>query len=182
VVAVSLRAFARAPAPAALVAFLAGAIVPGAALAQFNMVPPPLCRAPAAAASADAAAYRVEASRHVYDCFPGRVYPDVLPPLVYGIVSVETEIDDRGRIVALNVLRRPAAEEVEPWVLAMLRRAAPYPAPVKLPGGTARFIETFLVDRSGLFQTLALTEGQLGSTPKELLLPLSGPASTNASP
>ncbi|MBL8343033.1 MAG: hypothetical protein JNL30_16320 [Rubrivivax sp.] len=137
------------------------------------MVPPPLCRPPAPAAVATIEAYRLEASRHLYECFPGRVYPDELPPLVYGIVSVEAEIDERGRVTSLSVVRKPAAEEVEPWVLAVLRRAAPFPAPLRLPGGTARFVETFFVDRSGLFQTLSLTEGQRGSPPAEVSAPLS---------
>lgn len=162
----------RAAHGAALVLVLAAAGLPEQAAAQFNMVPPPLCRAPAPAASASAEAYRLEASRHLYECFPGRVYPDELPPLVYGIVSIETEIDERGRVTMLNVVRKPAAEEVEPWVLAVLRRAAPFPAPARLPGGTVRFIETFFVDRSGLFQTLSLTEGQRGTSPADVSAPL----------
>jgi len=151
---------------------LAAAALPQVVAAQFNMVPPPLCRAPAPAASASAEDYRIAASRHLYECFPGRVYPDALPPLVYGIVSVEAEIDERGRLAALSVVRKPAAEEVEPWVLAVLRRAAPFPAPARLPGGSVRFVETFFVDRSGLFQTLSLTEGQRGNSPAELSAPL----------
>jgi hypothetical protein len=147
---------------------LALGLGPVPAAAQFNMVPPPLCRAPAPSASATVDAYRVEASRHLYGCFPGRVYPDELPPLVYGIVAVEAELDERGRITALNVVRKPAAEEVEPWVIAVMRRAAPFPAPARLPGGTVRFVETFFVDRSGLFQTLSLTEGQRGTQPSEV--------------
>jgi hypothetical protein len=45
-------------------------------------------------------------------------------------------------------------------VLAMIRRAAPYPVPAKMPGGTVKFTETWFVDRSGLFQVMSLTEGQ----------------------
>ena len=66
-----------------------------------------------------------------------------------------------------DVVRRPASEVIEPWVVAMLRRAAPFPAPRLLPGGTARFVETFFVDSSGLFQALSLSEGQKGSLPAD---------------
>lgn len=145
---------------------------PVAALAQFNMVPPPQCRAATAATSTTEEAYRLEAARHIYECFPGRVYLGALPPLILGVMSVEAEVDDKGRIVHVNVVRKPAAEEVEPWVLAVLRRASPFPVPARLPGGTARFIETFFVDRSGLFQTLSLTEGQRGTPPLEANSPL----------
>jgi periplasmic protein TonB len=174
VVALSL---ARAVARAAAAVVFAGASF-GAA-AQFNMVPPPQCRAPAAAVSTSEEAYRVEAARHIYDCFPGRVYLGALPPLILGVMSIEAQIDAKGAIVAMSVVRKPAAEEIEPWVLAMLRRAAPFPAPTNVlgvqspPGATVRWVETFFVDRSGLFQTLTLTEGQKGTPPVEAAAPLS---------
>jgi hypothetical protein len=135
------------------------------ALAQFNMVPPPQCPPPAQAVSSTEAAYRLEASRHIYDCFPGRIYNGVLPPLIFGVMTIEAEIDDKGQIVAMNTVRKPAADVIEPWVLAMLRRAAPFPTPAKLPGGTVRFVETFLIDRSGLFQTHSLTESPAATAP-----------------
>ena len=147
-------------------ALLIAALAPAMpAVAQFNMVPPPQCPPPAPAISTTEAAYRVEASRHVYECFPGRIYNGVLPPLIFGIMTIEAEVDDKGQLVSVSVVRKPAADVIEPWVLAMLRRAAPYPAPAKLPGGTVRFVETFFIDRSGLFQTHSLTEGQSGAPP-----------------
>ena len=136
------------------------------------MVPPPQCPPQAAAASSTEEAYREEAARHLYECFPGRVYLGVLPPLVYGIVTVEAQIDDQGRLAAVSVVRKPAAEEVEPWVLAVLRRATPFPVPAKFPGGVVRYVETFFVDRSGLFQTRSLSEGQQGLPPTEVAAPL----------
>jgi hypothetical protein len=148
------------------------ALAPNFAAAQFNMVPPPQCRSPAPAAAATLDDYRIEAARHIYDCFPGRVYLGVLPPLIYGVITVEADIDDKGQIAALNVVRKPAAEVIEPWVLAMVRRAAPFPPPTRLPGGTVRLVETFFVDRSGLFQTHSLTEGQKGLPPTEVASPL----------
>lgn len=155
---------------------LAGACLlalPALAAAQFNMVPPPQCPPRAPAASSTVEAYRLEAARHVYECFPGRVYLGVLPPLIYGVITVEAEIDEKGEIAAMAVVRKPAAEVVEPWMVALLRRAAPFPAPAKLPGGVVRFVETFFVDRSGLFQSHSLTEGQKGLPPSEVASPLS---------
>jgi protein TonB len=56
-------------------------------------------------------------------------------------------------------VRKPAADEVAPWVLALIKRASPFPAP-RDGGGTVTFTETFFVDKSGLFQAFSLTEGQ----------------------
>ena len=43
----------------------------------------------------------------------------------------------------------------------MIKRAAPFPAPAMLVGGsTVRYLEIWLVDKSGLFQIDTLTEGQ----------------------
>jgi hypothetical protein len=58
------------------------------------------------------------------------------------------------------MVRKPAADEVAPWVVALIKGAAPFPAPARFPGGVIRFTETFFVDKSGLFQTFSLTEGQ----------------------
>ena len=89
-----------------------------------------------------------------------RVYRGRLPPLLYGIMMVETELDAAGQVLNVHVVRKPAADEVAPWVMAMVRRAAPYPAPAAMPGTTVRFTETWFVDKSGLFQLFSLTEGQ----------------------
>jgi len=45
--------------------------------------------------------------------------------------------------------------------VAMIKKASPFPAPAKLAAsGKVRFMETYFVDKSGLFQTHTLTEGQ----------------------
>jgi periplasmic protein TonB len=41
--------------------------------------------------------YRIDAARHLYACYPMRVYRGKLPPLLYGVMMVETEIDAKGR-------------------------------------------------------------------------------------
>ncbi|MDE2145473.1 MAG: hypothetical protein KGJ24_02150 [Burkholderiales bacterium] len=144
---------------AALAAALGLAAAP-AARAQFHTVPVPHCAASAPSASTDAAAYRLDAAHRLYDCYPSRIYRGRVPPLLYGVMVVEAQIDAAGQLADLSVVRKPAADEVQPWVLALIRGAAPYPAPAHLPGQSAVVVETFFVDRSGLFQVLSLTEGQ----------------------
>jgi hypothetical protein len=130
------------------------------ARAQFAAVPTPVCAAPVASVQDDERAYRVDAAHHLYACFPKRIYQGKLPPLLYGVMMVETDLDATGAVVGIGVVRKPAADEVAPWVLELIRRAAPFPAPARMPGGTVRFTETFFVDKSGQFQTFSLTEGQ----------------------
>jgi hypothetical protein len=133
----------------------------GLASAQFQMVPPPASGAPPRESAAEIEKeYRIDAARHLYTRYPGRIFKGKLPPLVYSVMVVETEIDAQGQVQAVNVIRKPAAAEVQPWIVSMIRQAAPFPAPVKLPGGTVRYLDIWLVDKSGLFQVDTLTEGQ----------------------
>lgn len=141
-------------------AALLGLVASGPAAAQFSMVPAPICAAPRESVQEGEREYRVDAARHVYACFPMRVFRGKLPPLLYGVMMVETELDATGQVLNVSVVRKPAADEVAPWIIAMIKRAAPYPAPVKFPGGTVKFTETFFVDKSGLFQAYSITEGQ----------------------
>ena len=151
---------ARARRACSILALASGLVCAQAALAQFSMVPAPLCPPPRESANDVEQEYRIDAARHLYACFPMRVYRGKLPPLLYGVMMVETELDATGKVLDISVVRKPAADEVAPWVMAMIRRAAPYPAPAKMPGGTVKFTETFFVDKSGLFQAFSLTEGQ----------------------
>lgn len=144
---------------AAAVALLTALASAGPAQAQFASVPAPELGAPPLASVAEhEKQYRVEAARHVYAAYPARIYKGRLPPLLYSVMVVETEIDAMGQVANVHVVRKPAADEVAPWVVAMIKRAAPYPAPTRL--GFARFTEIWLVDKSGRFQVDALTEGQ----------------------
>ena len=142
-----------------LVLAAAAAAAP-AALAQFSMVPTPSCKEPKPSGNDVEQEFRIDAARHLYSCFPMRVYRGKLPPLLYGVMMVETELDAAGAVLNVNVVRKPAADEVAPWVIAMIKRASPFPAPAKMTGGTVRYTETYFVDKSGLFQTFSLTEGQ----------------------
>jgi len=128
---------------------------------QFSHVPAPLViESPRASAAEIEREYRIDAARHLYAAYPMRVFRGKIPPLVYSVMVVETEIDRQGQVLDIKVVRKPAADEVAPWVLAMIRRAAPFPAPSRMPGASVRYFEIWLVDRSGLFQVDTLTEGQ----------------------
>lgn len=136
------------------------AAAPWVAQAQFTQVPSAQCKSPRESAQEIEREYRIDASRHLYACYPMRVYKGKLPPLLYSVMIVDVELDGQGNVVNVNTIRRPAADEVAPWVHAVIRGAGPFPAPAKLPGRKARFTEIFLVDKSGQFQTDTLTEGQ----------------------
>ena len=132
-----------------------------AARAQFSMLPAPVPVAPPRPSDAEIEReYRIDAARHLYATYPSRIFKGRLPPLMYSVMVVETEIDSTGQVRSVHVVRKPAAAEVAPWVVAMIQRAAPYPAPAKLPGGHVRYLDIWLVDKSGQFQVDTLTEGQ----------------------
>ena len=146
--------------PVCRLALAAALLWAQAAMAQFAMVPAPQCGSPKASATSEERTYRVDAARHVYACYPARVFHGKLPPMLYGVMMVETQLDSTGNVVNVTVIRKPAADEVAPWVQAMIKRASPFPAPAGMTGGTVTFTETYFVDKSGLFQTFSLTEGQ----------------------
>jgi periplasmic protein TonB len=128
---------------------------------QFAMVPAPMLDQPPPVSAAETEReYRIDAARHLYAAYPMRVFKGQLPPLLYSVMMVETEISREGEVLDISIIRKPAADEVAPWVLAMIRRAGPFPPPGKIDTATVRFTEAWFVDRSGLFQLMSLTEGQ----------------------
>lgn len=132
-----------------------------AAQAQFAMVPAPLQSGPPReSAAANEKEYRIDAARHLYAAYPTRIFRGRLPPLMYSVMIVETLVDATGQVVDVNVVRKPAAAEVAPWVVALIRRAGPFPPPVKIEEAPVKYTEIWLVDKSGLFQVDTLTEGQ----------------------
>jgi len=129
--------------------------------AAIATVPAPLTAGvPKPSAAGTDKEYRTDAARHIYAAFPMRIMRGKMPPMLYSVMAVETEVDATGQVVNVSVVRKPAADEVAPWVVAMIRRAAPFPVPASIGTGTARYFEIWLVDRSGLFQLDTLTEGQ----------------------
>ena len=138
-------------------ALLAGC---AAAHAQFAMVPTPLLPGtPRASETETDREYKIDAARHIYAAYSTRVFRGKMPPLLYGIMMVEVELDAAGQVINVNIVRKPAAADVAPWVSAMIRRAAPFPAPARMANGV-KFSEIWLVDKSGMFQLDTLTEGQ----------------------
>lgn len=129
-----------------------------AAQAQFAMVPSPLSAGGTASEAESDQAYRADAAKHLYASYPMRVFKGRMPPLLYGVMIVETEVDAQGQVLDVRVRRPPAAPEVGPWVVAMIRKAGPFPPPSKL--GKATYTDIWLVHKGGNFQLDTLTEGQ----------------------
>jgi protein TonB len=131
-----------------------------AAQAQFATVPQPQPRSAALESQAlTEKAYRRDAGRHLYSAYPSQVMYGVLPPLLHAVMVTDTDVDADGAVLRVRVRRAPAgAKEVTPWVVGLIRRAAPLPPPVRI--GRLTYTEIWLVDKSGRFQVDALTEGQ----------------------
>jgi periplasmic protein TonB len=110
-------------------------------------------------AATDTRAYRLDAARHIYASYRSRIYKGRLPPLIHGVVVVETTVDASGHPRDVKLVRGPShAPDVSVAVIEMIKRADPLPAPTRLGG--ARFTEIWLVHKDGRFQLDALTEGQ----------------------
>jgi periplasmic protein TonB len=136
--------------------------LPMLAQAQFTTLPKPVVvKGGTKPSKAEAEkAYRVDAAKHLYASYPKRVKRGKMPPMLYGVMVVETEIDASGKVLEVNVVRKPAADIVGPWVVSMIKRAGPFPAHSKLGAESVRYVDTWLVDKSGFFQLDTLTEGQ----------------------
>jgi len=110
--------------------------------------------------ASDAKAYRADGARHIYAAYPQQIYKGKLPPLIHAIVVAEVDLDAKGNVRGVNVIRAPShAPDVTARVREMILQASPLPAPSRL-GGT-RYLDIWLVDKSGRFQLDTLTEGQL---------------------
>lgn len=104
--------------------------------------------------------YRHDVAAHLYAQNSNRIYAGKLPPLLYAVGVLQTDIDARGYVTGVRWMRAPShAPEVMAEIERTVRQAAPYPAPVKL--GKVTYIETWLWHKSGQFQLHTLSEGQL---------------------
>ena len=105
--------------------------------------------------------YRLHAARHVYEYHAPHLYSGPLPPLLQAVGVLNIEIGTQGEVRGLNWLRAPThVPEVMRQIEQLVHRAAPYPAPLHLPGVT--YTDTWLWHQSGRFQLHTLSEGQLG--------------------
>lgn len=104
-------------------------------------------------------AYRKQGARHLYKKYGKQIYKGKLPPLVYAVVVVETDIDAQGNVTQVTYGRTPGhAPEVPPRIASLIQAAAPFPPPGKV--GPHTYVDTWLWDRSGRFQLDTLTQGQ----------------------
>lgn len=131
--------------------------------------PPQTTTAPIAAPTAPAISvsrasnaqdYRLDVARHLYAHNAARIYSGKLPPLLYAVGVLQTDIDARGYVTGVRWMRAPThAPEVMAEIERTVRQAAPYPVPLKL--GKITSTETWLWHKSGQFQLHTLSEGQL---------------------
>ena len=150
--------FSALSAPCALALALCTGLLALPARAQFGMVPTPLLTTPGPSAAASDLAYKQDAAKHLYAVYPMRIYKGKMPPLLYGVAIVETDVDADGTVLDVRMRRPPGAPEVGPWIQQMIRKAAPFPAPAGL--GKAVYVDIWLVHKGGNFQLDTLTEGQ----------------------
>jgi periplasmic protein TonB len=140
---------------------LAGVFAASSAHAQFAAAPAPHKAAAPVSAADTPAAYKKDAAKHLYTAYAKHIHKGKMPPLLYGIAIIETEIDANGRVQDVRVVRQPAAAEVSPWAVEMIKQAGPFPAPAKVAaGGTVTYKDIWLVAKNGRFQLDTLTEGQ----------------------
>lgn len=104
-------------------------------------------------------AYRKTGSGAIYKAYPTRIHKGKIPPLVYAVVVVETDIDATGKVVNVGFSRVPShAPEVPPMIAELIRKASPLPSPGRL--GAHTYVDTWLWDKSGTFQLDSRTLGQ----------------------
>lgn len=104
--------------------------------------------------------YRPDAAKHLYKNNGDRIYAGKLPPLLYAVGVLETDIDARGFVTSVRWMRAPShAPEVMAEIERTVRQASPFPVPSKL--GKLTYTETWLWHKSGRFQLHTLSEGQL---------------------
>jgi hypothetical protein len=110
-------------------------------------------------ATAALPSYRAIGAQHLYGSFAQRIFKGKLPPLLYAIAIVDTEVDEDGNVVNAVITREPAvAKEVMPWIIGLIRQASPFPKPGV--AGHTTYHDIWLVDHSYMFQLDTLTEGQ----------------------
>lgn len=137
---------------------LAGALAAPSALAQFASAPAAQKPKAATSAATSAQAYKKDGAKHLYAAYSKHIHKGKLPPLLYGVAIIETTIGPQGEVQDVRVVRQPAAAEVSPWAVDMIKSAAPFPAPAKL--GSVTYTDIWLVNKNGRFQLDTLTEGQ----------------------
>jgi len=138
---------------------VAGLLAAAPARAQFTTTPPQAGTVKQPSAAKTEREYRKDGAKHLYAAYGKQIHKGKLPPLLYGVAIIETEIGADGAVRDVRVVRQPAAAEVGPWAVEMIKKASPFPAPPTTMG-SVKYTEIWLVDKSGRFQLDTLTEGQ----------------------
>lgn len=144
--------------PLSWIPCLVALLVAGSARAQFHTPPEPAGAFHRPSLAETPLEYRSDGARHLYAAYAKHIYKGRMPPLLYGIAITETSIDEQGRVLDVQMVRKPAAPEVGPWVVAMIRNAGQFPPPSRM--GRVKYLDIWLVHKSGRFQLDTLTEGQ----------------------
>jgi hypothetical protein len=150
----------------AAAAFIAGCkSAPERAPEQAPSAAPGAPRTPPPSRATTARAYRLDAARHLYALNANRIYQGKMPPLLYAIGVLQVDIGGRGQVLGMRWMRAPTqAPEVVTEIERTVRRAAPFPVPLRL--GKVTYTDVWLWDKSGRFQLDTLTEGQLSEEPE----------------
>lgn len=107
-----------------------------------------------------ATSYRFDGARHLYDAYPERIARGRMLPMLHSVVVAEVDLDARGNVRGIRVLRAPADDpEAAAQVREMIRQASPLPAPVRM-GGT-RYREIWRLDEQGRFQLETLSDASM---------------------
>ena len=102
------------------------------AQAQFSKTPPVAGAFKRPSPAETALEYRSDGARHLYAAYGKQIHKGKMPPLLYGIAIIETDIGASGEVRNVRVVRQPAAAEVGPWAVEMIKQASPFPAPEKM--------------------------------------------------
>lgn len=122
--------------------------------------PPPLVVDKKVSQASTPRDYRKDAAGHLYALNKTRLYPGKMPPLLHAVGVLQVEIDNRGNVTGISWMRAPRhAPDVMAEIERSVRRAAPFPAPVRM--GKVTYTDTWLWHSSGRFQLDTLTEGQI---------------------
>lgn len=102
--------------------------------------------------------YRRDGAQHIYKLHGARIFKGMMPPLLQGVGTMQLELDGYGNIRSFNWMRPPSHAGAKAEIERLVRASAPFPAPVRM--GRVLYTDTWLWDKSGLFQLDTLTEGQ----------------------
>lgn len=122
-------------------------------------VPAPAESAGKVSMAASAKEYRRDAAAHLYELNRNRIFKGKMPPLLQAVGVMQVELDARGNVRRIDWMRAPRhVPAVMAEIERTVRAASPFPAPRRM-GGVV-YTDTWLWDKSGLFQLDTLTEGQ----------------------